>query len=120
MARPSGSVSGERPTAAAGRDRQGRGALRDRGGHADLAVPDEILQLGRAPLRADRHYGDPERVQRQEVKQKLGPVKEQQPCAMPVAVAGGRVGVLQPGHLVGGLRVRPGARLDAQRRGHLR
>ncbi len=57
-------------------------------GQADLAVADQVDQLGRAHLGVDRHHAHAERVEREPVEEERGPVLEQQADAVAVAVAG--------------------------------
>ncbi|MCY1539262.1 hypothetical protein D9M68_748420 [compost metagenome] len=89
------------------------GALGQRDGQADLAVADEVDQLGRAHLGVDRHHARAQRVQRQPMEDEGGPVLQQQADAVAVAVAGLRVGGAQPLDLRGGFAPADGAGGDA-------
>ena len=83
--------------------RQRRSAMRPgRRSPGKLAVVEQVVELGGAQVGVDRHHRHAQRVQREPVQEERRPVVQQQPGAMPVAVAGRGIGVAQ--------------RLDARRR----
>ena len=57
----------------------------------ELAVPDDVLELGCAPLGIQRHHRRAQRIQREPVKEECRPVLEQQADAMAGPHAGGDV-----------------------------